>query len=172
MQWTLAVGVGLALVIVVALIVYNLERQSSAYQGTRLADEGQTHVPDTTTPTYQHYPPASGPHFPAPAPWGTIDQTLPEGLFVHNLEHGGIALLYKCTGDCSGIKNQVSQLASQLPREPAFNEVKFVATTYSHMDHPFAVLAWDYIHEMDTFDADYIKGFYNAHVDKGPEQVS
>src|SRR2546428_6722015 len=65
--------------------------------GQAVADEGRNHVDASTTPTYKFYPPASGPHYSAqgiaPVPWQTID-TLREGQYVHNLEHGGLANLY------------------------------------------------------------------------------
>lgn len=162
-------GVALALVVVLA-VVANMQRPAVDL-GTRMPDEGRTHVPDTTTPQYHNYPPTSGPHYDAPAAWGSIDATLPEGRFVHNLEHGGIVILYKCADNCEAVKASVAQVYNQMPAEPQFHEVKVVATPYSRMDHPFAVLAWDYLHEMDTLDVRYVREFYDAHVDKGPEDI-
>ena len=68
--------------------------------GQEIPDEGTpSHIDPSTTPTYKFYPPTSGPHYSvqgsAPAPWQTVD-TLVEGQLVHNLEHGGIAILYDC----------------------------------------------------------------------------
>ncbi len=167
--------IGLAAVLAAALIgglVYiAVANQVGGVEGTNLPDEGRTHIPTTQIPEYKHYPPASGPHFDAPATWGSIKEPLPEGRFVHNLEHGGIALLYKCTDQCDAVANQVQRLYQNLPKDTRFGEVKFVASPYTRMEHNFAVLAWDYIYEMDTLDTRAVESFYTAHVNKGPELV-
>jgi hypothetical protein len=169
----IAAGVVVLIAIVVGALILNSNRGAPAAAGVeqQFPNEGQTHVPDTTQPTYNHYPPSSGPHYDAPAPWGTIGTTLPEGRFVHNLEHGGIAVLYKCSDDCVKIASDVTALYNNLPNDPRFGERKLVATPYTHMDHKFAAVAWTFVLEMDSWDPSAIERFYNAHVDRGPEQV-
>ena len=63
---------------------------------------GNTHVAVGTVVKYTYCPPASGHHYfasgqgPIPArPYGPNDSVIPEG-WVHNLEHGGLVLLYSC----------------------------------------------------------------------------
>jgi hypothetical protein len=146
--------------------------------GQPVADEGRTHVDPTTTPTYKFYPPASGPHFSAqgiaPVPWQTIG-TLQEGQYIHNLEHGGIAILYDCPSgsDCTALKNSLENYVKNLaPIEPQFKEVKIVLSPYSHgMQNKVALVAWDYIQFLDGYDQAAITRFYENHVDKGPEQI-
>jgi hypothetical protein len=58
-------------------------------------DEGAKHVTTADIP-YQHIPPASGPHFDTPAPYEFNTAEVPEGNWVHSLEHGAIVLLYQC----------------------------------------------------------------------------
>src|SRR2546430_351825 len=65
--------------------------------------------------------------------WQKIDN-LVEGQFVHNLEHGGIAILYNCPSgnDCTALKNQLENYVKNLaPAEPQFGKVKVVMTPYS-----------------------------------------
>jgi hypothetical protein len=146
--------------------------------GQQVADEGRTHVDPSTSPTYTFYPPASGPHYSvagaAPVTWQTIG-TLQEGQYIHNLEHGGIAILYDCpTGtDCTTLKNQLENYVKNLaPFEPTYNEVKLVLSPYSHgMQKKVALVAWNYIQFLDGYDQNAITRFYENHVDKGPEQV-
>lgn len=59
-------------------------------------DEGAFHLPFCTPINYAHNPPASGDHWPWPAPWGVHTEYLPREWWVHNLEHQGIVLLYNC----------------------------------------------------------------------------
>src|SRR5438445_7984828 len=146
--------------------------------GTAVPDEGRTHVDPSTTPTYKSYPPASGPHYSAqgiaPVPWQTID-TLQEGQYLHNLEHGGIAILYDCPSGtaCTTLKNSLENYVKNLaPVEPTYGEVKVVLTPYSRgMQKKVALVAWDYIEFLEWYDPAEISRFYENHVNKGPEQI-
>lgn len=150
--------------------------------GTAVPDEGPaTHITPGTSWNYKFYPPTSGPHWlvpgSAPAPWQDTTETLAEGQFVHNLEHGGIAILYNCpTGDgCSTLKSQLENYVKNLaPQEPNFNEVKVVMTPYSTGmgSHRIALVAWHYIMFLDSYDQNAITQFYENHVDQGPEQIA
>jgi hypothetical protein len=146
--------------------------------GQAVADEGRNHVDPSTTTTYKFYPPASGPHYSAqgiaPVPWQTID-TLQEGQYIHNLEHGGIAILYDCPSgaDCTTLKNALENYVRNLaPVEATYHEIKVVLTPYSRgMQRKVALVAWDYIEFLDSYDQAEITRFYENHVDQGPEQI-
>jgi hypothetical protein len=189
----LIVGGGLALlavaIVVVAAILNNQARVAQANRikfqqvttpvGQAIADEGTaTHIDPSTTATYKFYPPTSGPHYNvqgfAPVPWQTI-ATLQDGQYIHNLEHGGIAILYNCPSgsDCTTLKNQLEKYVKDLaPAEPTFNEVKLVMTPYSQgMQKKIALVAWHYVDFLDAYDQNEITRFYESHVDQGPEQI-
>ena len=155
----------------------------STTQGQPVADEGRAHVDPSTNPTYKSYPPASGPHYSAqgiaPVPWQTIANSsnpLVEGQYIHNLEHGGIAILYNCpTGaDCTTLQHSLENYVRNLaPAEPTFNEVKVVLTPYSKgMTQKVALVAWDYIEFLDVYDQAAITRFYENHANKGPENIA
>ncbi len=150
--------------------------------GQPVADEGRTHVDTSTAPTYKFYPPASGPHYSvqgiAPVPWQTIATSstpLAEGQYIHNLEHGGIAILYNCpTGtDCGTLKNSLENYVKNLaPVEPTYSEVKVVLSPYSKgMQKKLALVAWNYIEFVDGYDQAEITRFYENHANHGPEQI-
>jgi cytoskeletal protein RodZ len=146
--------------------------------GQPVADEGRTHVDPSTTPSYKFYPPASGPHYSAqgiaPVPWQTIAR-LQEGQYIHNLEHGGIAILYDCPSgaDCTTLKNSLENYVKNLaPVEPQFKEVKVVLSPYSRgMQKKVALVAWDYIEFLDGYNQAEITRFYENHVNQAPEQI-
>ena len=168
------VGIVVAAIIVIggsAFLIYRGTRADASLPGTPVADEGRNHIPDTQQPQYKHYPPASGPHYDEPANWGAYDQALPEGRWVHNLEHGGIVILYKCPSGCPDLVKQLKDLYAAAPQSRQWKEVKLVVTPYDKMEHQLAIVAWDWIDEMDTFDRDRLLKFYNAHIDRGPEDV-
>jgi len=167
-------GIILAAVVLmggIVLLVVRGSQSDASLPGTPVPDEGRTHIPDTQQPQYAHYPPASGPHYDAPANWGVYDQALPDGRWVHNLEHGGIVILYKCPSGCPDLVKQLKDFYASAPQSAEWKEVKLVITPYDKMDHQIAIVAWDWIDEMDTFDSARLLRFYKAHMDRGPEDV-
>jgi uncharacterized protein DUF3105 len=141
-------------------------------------DEGAIHVSTGTPIRYKHNPPSSGPHYPspdAPKPWGAYREVITPGYFVHNLEHGGIVVLYTCSGaECNDIHSDMQSTYARLPRADHFgvNEVKFLSTSYSGpLPKKFALLAWD--HELDANRLDFktVAAFYARFVDRGLEDL-
>jgi Protein of unknown function (DUF3105) len=82
--------------------------------------------------------------------------------FVHNLEHGGIALLFNCADGCP-------QEEEWIRRFSAANELA-IATAYPAMRARFAAVAWGYRLQADCLDPDAIVEFYSQHVNQGPER--
>ena len=50
--------------------------------------------PSKTSPTWNTDPPTSGPHYAVPAVFGIYQEPIELARLVHNLEHGGIYILY------------------------------------------------------------------------------
>jgi hypothetical protein len=140
-----------------------------------IPDEGRNHVVRPARVSYKHQPPSSGDHYNepplAPRPWGAIQQEVQPEEFVHNLEHGGVVLAYRCSGaDCDVAFTAAQNLFNSLPKDSQFSEVKFVSTPYPSMTSRAALLAWDHEQDFDGIPtvADATT-FYNQFVDKGPE---
>lgn len=177
------------LIFFVALFLHNAETKNIANRlpfqvqtgaaGEQIADEGsRSHIDPSITPTYKFYPPTSGQHYGAPdgpAPW-QYTQAMREGTFLHNLEHGGIVILYNCPSGaaCDTLKSQLENYVNNLaPVEPQFGEVKIVMTPYSRgMTNKVALVAWHWVEFVDGYDQAAITRFYEIHVDKGPEQIA
>src|SRR5436190_11598309 len=162
--------------VVLALIAFLVLRARQVNQiGISLPDEGRTHVNEGTPITYKHYPPASGPHYPSPQEAGVYTTEVPEGKWVHSLEHGYVVALVKCPSGCPDTFEKFNALyKSGLPKS-AYGNVKLVVTPYSHafsdpsQEAPITTVAWDHELMLQTFDQDQIVAFYKQYVDKGPE---
>jgi hypothetical protein len=117
---------------------------------------------------YRTYPPSSGPHYPTTAPYGFSDVEIPEGYFVHSMEHGAVVLYYR--PDISNdVKQQLKDLLNKLPPNQSGN-VKLIITPYAiGMTTPLAIAAWDRLLLMNEYNYDEIRTFYQSWVDKGPE---
>ena len=148
-------------------------------QGTvqTVTDEGRGHSVRPQRVKYTHQPPSSGMHYSDPGaphlPWGALQNELLPEEFVHNLEHGGIVLVYRCSGsECDAAYGAAQALFSAMPKEPQFGEVKFLSVPYQAMSPKVALLAWD--HEQDFNGIPTVAdttAFYQLFVDKGPEAV-
>lgn len=139
--------------------------------GTVLPSEGQVHVKESTPITYQSYPPSSGTHYGKTADYGFKDLEAPEGQLVHNLEHGAIVIYYK-PGTQVDVLQELRDVYANFP--PAkYGKVKMVITPYSNpkMQTPIEIASWTRVQPFASFDRDGLLKFYQANVDKGPEDV-
>jgi hypothetical protein len=157
----------LAVVVFVGLLWMVLSSKETI--GRSVPIEGQNHVDEGSVINYQSRPPASGPHYPVTAPYGISDTPIAPGYWVHDLEHGGIVVLWNCPQGCQDDVAQIKDAFVKLPRSKQFNRVKLVGTPYTDMPSKFAYAAWGKILDLDQFDYDQLLKFYNAYVDKGPE---
>jgi hypothetical protein len=133
-------------------------------------DEGAVHVAMGTPVAYVHNPPASGNHWPTPAAWGVHPEQVPREQWVHNLEHGGIVLLYNCPEGCDAEVDQLIALRNARPPDQ-FNVVRVLIVPDTKMPHRFAALAWTYRWQGDVVDEAAITCFMNARYDRAPESV-
>jgi hypothetical protein len=135
-----------------------------------MTEAGRHHVPRGTPVTYGHEPPTSGAHWPRPEEWGVYEQTVPSELWVHNLEHGGLVILYNCVRPCPELVAQLREAYATFPRSK-WGHVKLLVTPYPRLRTPLAILAWAWIDEMEAFDRARLLRAYTARVDRGPEDL-
>ena len=167
------IGAGVGVAIVVVLIA------SGAFEpdiGISQPNEGGVgvHLPDGSTLPQRNRPPSSGPHYAARAIYGLATTPMEPGNWVHVLEHGGVAVLYKCVdeADCSAKGLELRTALWDRLKVGRFNERKMVITPYQEMEKPITAVAWGRILPQDTLDADAIVKFYERYLDKGPENAA
>jgi hypothetical protein len=136
--------------------------------------EGQTHVTVGTALAYGSNPPSSGNHYPAWGHWGVHDTPLARGHYVHNLEHGGVALLYKCDAACPEVVDALRALADARPQDPICSggvRARILITADPDLAAPVAATAWGQTYQADCVDAPSLEAFLDAHYGHGPEAV-
>ena len=138
-------------------------------------DQGNGHVQTGDKVTYPVCPPASGKHVNRvgfgplePKVYGPDDQSLPNG-WIHNLEHGGLVLLYSCEKgacDAAGIEALRATAAgfpdSAICGLPA-GTVGPVVARFEEMPTRFAALIWNRALYLDTLDTQRIYDFYTRY---------
>jgi hypothetical protein len=144
---------------------------SSARLGFVQEDMGRSHA--VTSP--EHYlfcPPASGSHLNQtglgpikPQVYKPDDKVGPPN-WVHNLEHGGLVVLYR--SDSPGATSAGQQAfrtyfdsfpASPICKVPA-GQVSPVIARFDDMPHPFAAIVWDRVQYLDPWDPELANRFY------------
>lgn len=108
-------------------------------------------------------PPAGGPHNTCWAEWGVHAEAVDDDRWVHNLEHGGVVLLWSCPDGCDADVTAVDAFASAHDRT--------VATPYDALPTRFGIVAWDWRMTSACFDEAAAAAFYAAHFDHAPEST-
>ena len=158
-------------VALVGLIGYYATRPQEPLPGISYPNQGQDHVPLDHQDTYNSNPPTSGPHYASPANWGVYDYEVPDKIFIHNLEHGGIWISYK-----SSVGKDVVGALNDMVKK--FGGSKLVMAPRAADDTDIAIAAWGHLLKFnlsggilsDQQKKD-IENFYLRLKDRGPENV-
>ena len=136
-------------------------------------DLGRNHVPLGTRVRYAFCPPASGLHYSAagagpiePRFYGSSESTVPEN-WIHNMEHGGLVVLYRCgSGDTCDQAQQdaLRSFYTTFPNSPVCDVPRGVIgpviTRFDDMAFPYAALLWNQVLPLTSFDARQILAFF------------
>jgi hypothetical protein len=138
-------------------------------------DQGNAHVQVGDKVTYPVCPPASGKHVNRsgfgplqPKVYGPDDSSAPTG-WVHNLEHGGLVLLYSCDkGACDDASiAQLQGFSQGFPASPVCGLqpgiVGPVTARFEQMPTRYAALVWDRVLYLDTLDNQRVYDFYTRY---------
>ncbi|MEL6177902.1 MAG: DUF3105 domain-containing protein, partial [Myxococcota bacterium] len=139
---------------------------------TTMVDEPECtsaqHVPEPVEIPYTDTPPACGPHRPQWGVWGEYT-FLPPQRFLHNLEHGGIALLYHPCADTTLV--DALRAYAQARQADDGGDFRWVLTPYPELPTAFAALAWGHRYMANTFDEGAVEAFVTDHYRNAPEDV-
>lgn len=131
-------------------------------------DQGGAHIPENLPIEYDEHPPASGPHRGSWARWGRYSY-LPPQRYIHNLEHGGIAVLYHPCLSEDDIQALQLIVEGRVPDDGG--EFRYVMTPYPGLPSAIAVLAWTQTYSAECVQADEINAFIDTHYRTAPEDV-
>lgn len=144
---------------------------------------GQQHVAPGSDIKYGFCPPTSGSHYNArgvgpiaPRFYGPDSDTGPGG-WVHNLEHGYVVALYRCGDQGCPSETDLEALRQFVADGPPTQSAaacgyrsKVLAARFDDMATPFAVLAWDRVLLLDTFEPAAARQFATNWIERnGPE---
>ena len=122
------------------------------------------HVPIGTPITWASNPPTSGDHFPIWAKWDRTYDDLARGAWLHNAEHGGIVLAYRCDAGCETAITLLADIARTLPDDPhcespVRHRALVVADPELPDDNTIAAIVWGSYYIAECVDADALREF-------------
>jgi hypothetical protein len=148
-----------------------IDPSSSARLGFLQDDMGNRHIAGPPV-TYLFCPPASGSHMNVanvapitPRVYGPNDKVGPLN-WVHNLEHGGLVVLYRndSPGATSAGLQSFRDYFSGFPASPTCHipagQTSPVIARFDDMPHPYAALVWDRVMYLDSWDPALVTKFY------------
>ncbi len=138
---------------------------ASPQPGYAQPDMGQDHLANGSQVTYTYCPPASGKHFNGsatgpitPRVYSPTDAVNPQG-WIHNLEHGGLVLLYRGDGEGATEAGQAAlrSFFDRYPNSPICGfapgtSVGPVFARFDEMATPFSALVWGRELPLQTLD--------------------
>jgi hypothetical protein len=134
--------------------------------GEGFCSEGGVHVDQDSEIAWTNNPPHSGDHYPTWETWGEHDTPVPRGNWVHNMEHGGIVLLYNCPDGCAAELDILREVIDARP------DKRVLMTQDDLLDGPrFAATSWTWVHEFDAPVLDELLCFVDQHYNHAPENV-
>lgn len=127
--------------------------------------QGFDHVPAGTKIDYASCPPASGPHYsqagvaPLPPRFYEPNAGVGPGNWVHNLEHGFVVALYRCTNGTCPSDTDLAALRAFVREGPVTAsstacgyQSKVLAVRFDDMATPYALVSWQRVVLLDAFD--------------------
>lgn len=138
---------------------------------------GGQHVPEGTAITYNSNPPSSGPHYPVWANFKEYSTPLDEGYLVHSLEHGAVALLYKCdpaAPECAPTIEALRKIRDSIATDTRCSSdirVRIIIAPFPRLEVPVAAAAWGFTYKADCVDVPTLTQFVNDYYAKSPEDI-
>ena len=140
------------------------------------ADDAGTvfHVGFDTDVAYCTQPPSSGPHYPVWAAFRSYTSPVPHENLVHDLEHGAVIVLFKCTAadGCPSVAASLQAVIDARPIDPACDPAvkrRVILAPDPTLDIAIGAGAWGWTYRATCVDATTLGAFIDAHYGHGPE---
>jgi len=113
---------------------------------------------------YESTPPTTGDHSPSAAPCGVHATQIPDGLFVHSLEHGAVGILYNPQ------EVDVSTIRDIEAKVDEFDD-RTISAPYAGTETPITLTSWTRLLRLDEYDEDTIDEYLAAFRGSGRENL-
>jgi len=120
-------------------------------------------------------PPSGGEHWPVWARYAEYTAPVPREMYIHNLEHGGVVITYRCKDPCPELVAALEGVfadatdpycATMSPPTP-----RLVLTPDANIPTPIAASAWHATYTATCLDPASLKNFIQSNIGQGSEMV-
>ena len=132
------------------------------------AEPARQHIALPTPIVYSEHPPSTGDHRPQWGRWGVYEY-MPPQRFIHNLEHGGVVLLYDPCASAEVVE-QLRAFALSIPADDG-GEFRWVLSPYPGLPTQVAALAWRFTYTSECVNEEELRAFVEAHYRQAPEDI-
>lgn len=140
------------------------ERLSKPMMGEKMADEGAQHVArGKSHDPYKSNPPTSGSHWSGVAGPGIKNESVPDELILHSMEHGAAVVWYREELEQSEIDKIKKAFSSASGKK--------IMLARKDLDVPVALTSWGYLLKLNVVDEAKIKEFIETNNDRAPEKA-
>jgi hypothetical protein len=138
--------------------------------------EPALHVTQCSYVTWGSNPPSSGSHYGTWTAFKEYTTPIPEGFWVHDLEHGAVVLTYNCPSGCAADVDAARAFIAALSDDAVCLQTagvrrRVILTPDPKLDVPFAASAWGFTLKANCFDPVRFGNFVAAHYGHGPEDI-
>lgn len=120
---------------------------------------------------YPDYPPTSGDHDACWAEWGAHAEAVPAENWVHNLEHGGVVVLYGTGADgVAADPADVEAASAWVARLPEGRAL--LTPAEAPMTYAWALVSWQHRLQLGCWDEATAAAFFDANAGNAPEDVT
>ena len=131
------------------------------------------HVTTCSEVHYDTNPPSGGNHYPIWPAFQEYTFPVPEGFFVHALEHGAVVIWYNCPNGCAAELAEAEAFIDTLPQDPLCDGTgakrRVILTPDLNLETRWAASSWGWTLRAACFNASALSDFYAAHYGNGRE---
>ncbi|APR78112.1 putative membrane protein [Minicystis rosea] len=146
------------------------ESECKVVEVTDIPVASATHVAACTSVDYPTNPPSGGNHWAVWAAYKKYTSPVPREMYVHDLEHGAIVLLYRCADACPDVVAALTEVFDAVSDDTCPTP-RLILTPDPKLDTPIAAAAWGATYTATCIDVPSLKAFAETHHGHGPEEV-
>jgi Protein of unknown function (DUF3105) len=135
------------------------------------------HVPVCTQVQYSTSPPTWGDHWLIWAAYKKYTTPLPKEMYVHNHEHGGVLLSYRCPNGCPEVVSALEKVFDDVPEDPLCFKIpggpktRMVMAPDPEAVAPIVLSAWNAHYKATCIDTASLSKFVSEVYGHGTEEL-
>jgi len=141
---------------------------------TGLTPPEAKHVTLCSSVSYPTNPPSGGAHWAVWAAYKKFSTAVPRPMYVHNEEHGGVVLAYRCPEGCPDVVAALGDVYDKAASDPSCSgavRARLVLTPDPDLPTPIALAAWGATYVATCIDPPSLASFVSSHYGQGPEDT-